>query len=135
MQSSGKLFRQAFFAGPCRQRSRTVAFEFSGRFVAVLLEPVAAPTLLEAQRRARDLRADHEGRGVHPDALVFCRSDPPPPRRQPYTAETLTLKAEDRGSALMTLQRDDIVRKPGALFDRPVEEADQRVERPALTGV
>lgn len=33
----------------------------------------AAQTLSEAQRRARVLRADLEGRGVHPDVLKFCR--------------------------------------------------------------
>ncbi len=35
----------------------------------------AAHTLPEAQRRARDLRADLEGRGVHPDVLKFCRAE------------------------------------------------------------
>lgn len=35
----------------------------------------AATTLPEAQRRARDLRADLEGRGVHPDVLAFCRAE------------------------------------------------------------
>ncbi|MEZ5936203.1 MAG: TIGR02391 family protein [Alphaproteobacteria bacterium] len=35
----------------------------------------AAQTLSEAQRRARDLRADLEGRGVHPDVLKFCRAE------------------------------------------------------------
>ncbi|HWJ75215.1 MAG TPA: TIGR02391 family protein [Kaistia sp.] len=35
----------------------------------------AAQTLREAQRRARDLRADLEGRGVHPDVLKFCRAE------------------------------------------------------------
>jgi uncharacterized protein (TIGR02391 family) len=34
-----------------------------------------ATTLPEAQRRARDLRADLEGRGVHPDVLLFCRAE------------------------------------------------------------
>ena len=34
-----------------------------------------ASTLPEAQRRARDLRADLEGRGVHPDVLAFCRAE------------------------------------------------------------
>lgn len=34
-----------------------------------------AQTLPEAQRRARDLRADLEGRGVHPDVLKFCRAE------------------------------------------------------------
>ena len=32
-------------------------------------------TLPEAQRRARDLRTDLEGRGVHPDVLAFCRAE------------------------------------------------------------
>ena len=35
----------------------------------------AARTLPEAQRRARELRADMEGRGVHPDVLRFCRAE------------------------------------------------------------
>ena len=34
-----------------------------------------AQTLPDAQRRARHLRADLEGRGVHPDVLTFCRSE------------------------------------------------------------
>lgn len=34
-----------------------------------------AHTLPEAQRRARELRADLEGRGVHPDVLRFCRAE------------------------------------------------------------
>ena len=34
-----------------------------------------ATTLPEAQRRARDLRNDLEGRGVHPDVLAFCRAE------------------------------------------------------------
>lgn len=34
-----------------------------------------AMTLPEAQRRARDLRADLEGRGIHPDVLAFCRAE------------------------------------------------------------
>ena len=34
-----------------------------------------AKTLPEALQRARDLRADLEGRGVHPDVLKFCRAD------------------------------------------------------------
>lgn len=32
-------------------------------------------TLPEAQRRARELRMDLEGRGVHPDVLAFCRAE------------------------------------------------------------
>ncbi len=35
----------------------------------------AAQTLPEAQRRARELRADLKGRGVHPDVLAFCRAE------------------------------------------------------------
>lgn len=35
----------------------------------------AAQTLPEAQRRARELRTDLEGRGVHPDVLKFCRAE------------------------------------------------------------
>jgi uncharacterized protein (TIGR02391 family) len=34
-----------------------------------------ATTLPEAQRRARELRADLEGRGVHQDVLAFCRAE------------------------------------------------------------
>lgn len=34
-----------------------------------------AQTLPEAQRRARELRADLEGRGLHPDVLAFCRAE------------------------------------------------------------
>lgn len=34
-----------------------------------------AQTLPEANRRAQDLRADMEGRGVHPDVLRFCRAE------------------------------------------------------------
>ena len=34
-----------------------------------------ARTLREAQRRARDMRADLEGRGVDPDVLAFCRAE------------------------------------------------------------
>jgi uncharacterized protein (TIGR02391 family) len=35
----------------------------------------AAQTLPEAQHRARELRADLERRGVHPDVLKFCRAE------------------------------------------------------------
>jgi uncharacterized protein (TIGR02391 family) len=35
----------------------------------------AAHTLPEAKRRAQELRADMEGRGVHPDVLRFCRAE------------------------------------------------------------
>lgn len=40
-----------------------------------LVSADAVHTLPEAQRRARDLRADLEGRGVHPDVLEFCRAE------------------------------------------------------------
>lgn len=34
-----------------------------------------AQTLTDAQRRARDLRADLDMRGIHPDVLKFCRAE------------------------------------------------------------
>lgn len=34
-----------------------------------------AQTLPEAQQRARESRAELEGRGVHPDVLTFCRAE------------------------------------------------------------
>lgn len=54
------------------------AFAFAGLVVDQTGElKVAEVTqiLPEAQRRARDLRTDLEGRGVHPDVLRFCRSE------------------------------------------------------------
>ncbi len=54
------------------------ALAFSGLVVdeaGKLTTTTAAQTLPEAQRRARDLRADLEGRGVHPDVLKFCRAE------------------------------------------------------------
>ncbi|MYA68055.1 MAG: TIGR02391 family protein [Gammaproteobacteria bacterium] len=54
------------------------ALAFSGLLVDETgkLKPAkTAQTLPEAQRRARDLRTDLEGRGVHPDVLKFCRSE------------------------------------------------------------
>ncbi len=54
------------------------ALAFAGLFVhetGELKSAETAQTLPEAQRRARDLRADLEGRGVHPDVLKFCRSE------------------------------------------------------------
>lgn len=51
---------------------------FAGLFVddeGNLIKTEAAKTLPEAQRRARNLRADLEGRGVHPDVLEFCRAE------------------------------------------------------------
>ena len=54
------------------------ALAFSGLVVdeaGKLKATKAVQTLPEAQRRARDLRADLEGRGVHPDVLKFCRSE------------------------------------------------------------
>ena len=54
------------------------ALVFSGLVVdetGKLKRTTAAQTLPEAQRRARDLRADLEGRGVHPDVLKFCQAE------------------------------------------------------------
>ena len=54
------------------------ALAFSGLVVdetGELKAAKTAQTLPEAQRRARDLRADLKGRGVHPDVLKFCRSE------------------------------------------------------------
>ncbi len=54
------------------------ALAFSGLVVdeaGELSSVVAARTLPEAQRRAQELRADLEGRGVHPDVLHFCRAE------------------------------------------------------------
>ena len=54
------------------------ALAFSGLVVdetGKLTTTTAAQTLPEAQRRARDLRADLEGRAVHPDVLKFCRAE------------------------------------------------------------
>lgn len=54
------------------------ALAFAGLVVdetGALGAAAAAKTLPEAQRRARDLRADLEGRGVHPDVLAFCRAE------------------------------------------------------------
>lgn len=54
------------------------ALAFAGVLVAetgVLRTVSSATTLPEAQRRAQNLRADLEGRGVHPDVLAFCRAE------------------------------------------------------------
>ena len=54
------------------------ALAFSGLIMdetGKLTKTETAQTLPEAQRRARDLRADLEGRGVHPDVLKFCRAE------------------------------------------------------------
>ena len=54
------------------------ALAFSGlvvRETGRLTRAETAQTLPDAQRRARDLRADLEGRSVHPDVLTFCRSE------------------------------------------------------------
>jgi uncharacterized protein (TIGR02391 family) len=54
------------------------ALAFSGLAVSASGELNAvtrAETLLEAQRRADDLRADLTRRGVHPDVLRFCRAE------------------------------------------------------------
>lgn len=54
------------------------ALAFAGLAVdesGVLSSVDKATTLPEAQRRARDLRSDLEGRGIHPDVLAFCRAE------------------------------------------------------------
>lgn len=54
------------------------ALAFAGLVVdeaGALTSAERVTTLPEAQRRARDLRADLEGRGVHPDVLAFCRAE------------------------------------------------------------
>ncbi|MBA4757631.1 MULTISPECIES: TIGR02391 family protein [Sphingomonadales] len=54
------------------------ALAFAGLVVdetGALKSVAQATTLPEAQRRARDLRTDLEGRGVHPDVLAFCRAE------------------------------------------------------------
>ena len=62
---------------PMRARLN-LALAFAGLVVdesGALKSADVAQTLPEAQRRARDLRADLEGRGVHPDVLKFCRAE------------------------------------------------------------
>ena len=62
---------------PMRQNvNRALAFaglavEETGKLVPAS----KAETLGEAERRARDLRADLKMRGVHPDVLKFCRAE------------------------------------------------------------
>lgn len=54
------------------------ALAFSGLSVSArgeLSNATASGTLAEADRRARDLRADLTSRGVHPDVLRFCKSE------------------------------------------------------------
>lgn len=54
------------------------ALAFAGLFVdesGNLKRSERASTLSEAQQRARDLRRDLEGRGLHPDVLAFCRTE------------------------------------------------------------
>lgn len=54
------------------------ALAFAGLVVdetGKLASASAVATLPEAQRRSRELRADLEGRGVHPDVLAFCRAE------------------------------------------------------------
>lgn len=62
---------------PMRARLN-LALAFAGLVVdesGELKSADVAHTLPDAQRRARDLRADLEGRGVHPDVLKFCRAE------------------------------------------------------------
>jgi uncharacterized protein (TIGR02391 family) len=54
------------------------ALAFAGLVVdesGALSKASRATSLNEADRRARDLRADLQGRGVHPDVLAFCRAE------------------------------------------------------------
>lgn len=54
------------------------ALAFAGLAVEVsgeLLSAEAVHTLFEAERRAKELRADLASRGVHPDVLAFCRAE------------------------------------------------------------
>lgn len=62
---------------PIRARLN-LALAFAGLVVdesGELKSADVAQTLPEAQRRARNLRAHLEGRGVHPDVLKFCRAE------------------------------------------------------------
>ncbi|GGD57752.1 TIGR02391 family protein [Croceicoccus mobilis] len=62
---------------PIRARLN-LALAFAGLVVdesGELKSADVAQTLPDAQRRARNLRADLEGRGVHPDVLKFCRAE------------------------------------------------------------
>jgi uncharacterized protein (TIGR02391 family) len=62
---------------PMRARLNA-ALAFAGIVVddtGALRSAEKASTLPEAQRRARQLRRDLEGRGVHPDVLAFCRPE------------------------------------------------------------
>ena len=62
---------------PMRARLN-LALAFAGLVVdesGELKSADVAQTLPETQRRARDLRADLEGRGVHHDALKFYRAE------------------------------------------------------------
>jgi uncharacterized protein (TIGR02391 family) len=55
-----------------------VALAFAGLLVeptGALVAAETATTLAEAQRRARELRADLISRGTHPDVLRFCREE------------------------------------------------------------
>ncbi len=54
------------------------ALAFAGLKVSAAGELTAAEqarTLPEAERRAQELRADLDARGVHPDVLLFCRAE------------------------------------------------------------
>lgn len=48
-----------------------MAIDESGKIISI----EKAQTLSEAQRRASELRADLEMRGVHPDVLLFCKEE------------------------------------------------------------
>jgi hypothetical protein len=56
--------------------NRALAFAGLAVNASGTLEAVeAASTLSEAQRRAQELRADLNTRGVHPDVMRFCRDE------------------------------------------------------------
>lgn len=70
------LERQDTFEGIRSRLNRVLAFEGvaiseRGKFVSVR----QADTILDANRRARELRSDLKNRGVHPDVLAFCQAE------------------------------------------------------------
>ncbi len=78
-----KAMRPARFARDAERfeplrRNLNRALAFSGLVVeesGELVESTRAQTLTEAQKRANELRADLNTRGVHPDVIVFCREE------------------------------------------------------------
>lgn len=75
--SPARYSREPFRFEPMRALLNQ-ALAFAGLVVdetGCLSSSERATTLPQAQRRARELRADLEGRGVHPDVLAFCRAE------------------------------------------------------------